>query len=134
MDKASTRSLIESIYAARIAGDTAALKTFLAPNATYEMVGAQAFADPRIFGPTDAAAAAHHLVNDFRFHTVTTIDAVIDDHQAAIFIRLEVSFRGGPPILTEACDLWQFDTNGKVTSLKQFVDTDQLRRLIAAGP
>jgi ketosteroid isomerase-like protein len=134
MDKASTRRVIDAIYAARIAGNKPALQAFLAPNAAYEMVGAQAFANPEMVGPTDAASAAERLVNDFRFHTLETLDAVIEEHKAAVFNRIEVSYRGGAPVVSEVCDLWEFDADGKVTSLRQFVDTDLIRRLIGVRP
>ncbi len=134
MDKVSTRRTIDAIYAARIAGDTLALRAFLAPKAAYEMVGARAFANKELVGPADAASAADRLVNDFRFHTLETVNAVIDGHQAAVVNRIGVSFRGGDPVQTEACDVWEFDADGKVTSLRQFVDTDLLRQLIGQSP
>jgi ketosteroid isomerase-like protein len=83
---------------------------------------------------TPQTTHAARLVNDFRFHTLETLDAVIEEHKAAVFNRIEVSYRGGAPVVSEVCDLWEFDADGKVTSLRQFVDTDLIRRLIGVRP
>jgi ketosteroid isomerase-like protein len=69
-------------------------------------------------------------VDDFRFHGVQQLTAIVDGPRAAVVNRIQVSFRGGAPVTSEACDLWEFDAAGKVTSLKQFVDTDLVHRMI----
>jgi len=122
---------IDRFWKARLAGDKAAVRGFLASDATYEMVGAKAFADPAAVGPTHAGPAADQLLDDFHFANLEQVSILIDGPRAAAVNRIEVSFRGGQSVSSEACDLWAFDDAGKVTSLRQFVDTDLVRRMIA---
>jgi ketosteroid isomerase-like protein len=124
---------IDQFWDARMAGDKAAVHTFLAPQATYEMIGAKAIADPIAVGPAPAGPAADRLMDDFKFHSLERITAVVEGRKAAVVSKLEVSFRGGTPVVTESCDVWEFDESGKVTSIKQFVDTDLVRRMLAGG-
>ena len=44
--------------------------------------------------------------------------------------RVQVSFRDGPPVTSDVCDIWGFDDAGKMKSLRQFVDTGLVRRMI----
>ncbi len=132
MADGSIQATIDRFRAARLAGDKEAIRRFLSPGATYEMVGAKAFAPKEAVGPTQAWAAADQLVDDFVFHDMKQLTAIIDGPRAAIVNRLEVSFRGGTAVCLEVCDLWEFDAAGKVTSIKQFVDTDLVRRMIGA--
>ena len=128
---AAIQDTIDRFWKARLAGDKAAVRSFLAPDATYEMVGAKAFADPAAVGPARAGPAADQLVDDFHFESVEQVAILIDGPRAAVVNLIEVSFRGGPSVSSEACDLWAFDDAGKVTSLRQFVDTNLVRRMIA---
>lgn len=41
-----------------------------------------------------------------------------------------MSVDGKPPVTTEICDLWEFDEDGRMTSLVQFIDTALLRKLL----
>jgi ketosteroid isomerase-like protein len=115
---------IGQFWQARVAGDKAAVLSFLPKDATYEMVGASAFADPVTVGPAAVAeTAARQLMDDFKFHRLEQLAAFVDGRQAAVVSRIEVSFRDGPPVTTDVCDIWEFDEAGKVRSLRQFVDT-----------
>jgi ketosteroid isomerase-like protein len=115
---------IERFWRARVEGDKPAVLSFLSDDATYEMVGAGAFTDPVTVGPSAVAEkAADRLIDDFRFHRLEQLATVVEGRKAAVVNRLEVSFRGGAPVTTDVCDLWEFDEAGKVRSLRQFVDT-----------
>ncbi len=129
-DRASILKTIDKFWEARLAGDKAAVRSFFSPDATYEMVGAKAFADPATVGPSPFGPAADRLVDAFRFDSVERVTAIVDGPRAAVVIRVQVSFRGGAPVTSEACDLWEFDAAGKATSLRQFVDTDLVHRMI----
>jgi hypothetical protein len=89
----------------RVAGDMQALKSFMAPDAIYEMVEANAFADPHTVGPHRMDAAADRLVETFTFHNVETRTVIVDGARAAVVNRLEVAFRDRAPVASEACDL-----------------------------
>jgi ketosteroid isomerase-like protein len=97
------------------------------------MVGAKAFARAEAVGPSAAGQAAEELIKDFAFEEVERLAAVIDADRAATVNKLRVSFQGGAAVTTEVCDVWEFDSAGKVTSLKQFVDTDLVRRMMDVG-
>jgi ketosteroid isomerase-like protein len=124
---------IDRFWKVRIAGDAAGVLSFMTPDATYELVGGKSFAEPAMVGPAPAGPAVGQLVAAFKFHKVDQLTAVVEGRRAAVVNRLEVSFRGGPPVVTQACDLWEFDEAGKATSLRQFVDTDLVRRMIAGA-
>ena len=131
MDDHKVLGIIDEFWRHRLAGDKAAVVSSLSPGATYELVGANAFADPVAVGPTaDAVRAAHKLIDDFRFHGMTQLAAVVEGRKAAVVSKVEVSFRGGSPVTTEICDFWEFDDKGKVQSLKQFVDTHLLHGML----
>ncbi len=124
---------IDRFWEARIAGDKAAVQSFLAPEAVYELVGAAAIADRAVVGPAPAGPAADRLMDDFKFHSVERITSVVEGLKAAVVSKFQVSFRGGAPVIAEACDIWEFDTAGKATSVKQFIDTDLVRRVMTSG-
>src|SRR5438067_4175462 len=106
---------IGRFWQARVAGDKATVLSFLSEEATYEMVGASAFTDPATVGPAAVAEkAAHRLIDDFRFHSLEQLATIVEGRKAAVVNRVEVSFRGGAPVTTEVCDLWEFDEAGKV--------------------
>lgn len=131
MDDHNVLETIGRFWEARVEGDKAAVLSFLSKEATYEMVGANAFTDPVTVGPAAVAAqAAHSLIEDFRFHRLEQLATVVDGRKAAVVNRLQVSFRGGAPVTTEVCDLWEFDEAGKVRSLRQFVDTRLVQSML----
>jgi hypothetical protein len=47
--------------------------------------------------------------------------------------RIQVSYGGGAPVTCEICDLWEFDSNGKIKSLRQFVDTALVDRMLSGS-
>ena len=130
MDRDAILDIIDRFWKVRVAGDKAGLRSFLAPGATYEMVGASAFAAPGLVGPAPAGPTADSLIDAFKFDRVERVAAVVEGNRAAVTIRVEVSFRGGPSVKSEACDVWEFDDAGKAKSLRQFVDTALVNRMI----
>jgi ketosteroid isomerase-like protein len=133
MTEINVLETINGFWHARLADDIDALRSFMTPDATYEMVGANAFADLAAVGPSAAKLAVDRLVDAFHFHSREQITAIVDGLSAATVARFEVSFRGGPPVKTEACDVWKFDAAGKITSLREFVDTDLVCRVMEGG-
>jgi ketosteroid isomerase-like protein len=123
---------IDRFWEARMAGDKAALRSFLADNASYEMVGAQAFADASLVGPAPAGPAADQLIDEFKIQNFRRLQSVVDGQNAATAASIEVSYRGGPTVTSEFCDLWEFDSGGKIKSLRQFVDTAMVDRMMSA--
>lgn len=109
-------------YDARRRGDKEALAGFFAAGATFRMVGHAALGDRLPVEPADAVAAIGALIDQFTFNRVDVVHLLTDSRTAMLQLRLEVA-TGGDPIHTEACDIWEFDENGKVTSITQFVDT-----------
>lgn len=130
MDRGAILETIDRFWRARIAGDKAALRSFLSADATYEMVGAKSFAAAATVGPAPAGPAADQLIDDFKFHRVDQLTAVVEGSRAAVVNRLGVSFRGGAPVTTEVCDVWEFDDAGKVKLLRQFTDTALVRGMM----
>ena len=98
MTRDSLLETIDRFWKVRMAGDKAELRSFMAPAATYEMVGAQAFAEPGLVGPAPAGPAADRLIDAFAFHRVDRLTAIVDGSRAADVIRVEVSFGGGTPV------------------------------------
>ncbi|HSZ52133.1 MAG TPA: nuclear transport factor 2 family protein [Caulobacteraceae bacterium] len=123
---------IDRFWEARMAGDKAAVRSFVADNATYEMVGARAFADGALVGPAPFGPAADQLVEHFRLQNFRRLQSIVDGQKAAIAGRIDVSYRGGPAVTSEFCDLWEFDSSGKIKSLRQFVDTAMVDRMMSA--
>jgi ketosteroid isomerase-like protein len=134
MDDHNVLETIGRFWQARVEGDKAAVLSFLSKDATYELVGASDFSDPVTVGPAAVAEqAADRLMDDFRFHSLEQLDTVVDGRKAAVVNRLQVSFRGGAPVTTDVCDLWEFDEVGKVRSLRQFVDTRLVHRMMGGA-
>jgi ketosteroid isomerase-like protein len=116
---------IDRFWDARLDGDTAAIHALLAPDATFTLAGRKEFTG------ISAKLAANALVEAFQFHSREPLWAMVDGLRVATVSRVEVSYRGGPHTTSEVCDLWEFDGDGQVASLKQFADTDLVRRMMA---
>ena len=118
---------IDRFWKARLDGDTAAIHALLAPAATYTMAGHKDYVDK------SARVAATELVAAFQFHNREELTTVVDGLKVAMVSRVAVSYRGGAVVNSEVCDLWEFDDAGKITSLKQFADTDLVRRMMGGA-
>jgi len=121
---------VDEFWKARVAGDKAAVMALMARDAEYEMPGARGVGAPESYGPGPVAVALDRLVDDFTFHSYEQRNMIVEGAKAAAVSLMEVSYRGGPRALTEICDVWEFDRQGKISSLKQFVDTDLVRRMM----
>jgi ketosteroid isomerase-like protein len=130
MTHGSVQEIIDRFWEARLAGDKATVLGMFAPDAVYELVGAKSFAPQDQVGPAPARPAADRMVDAFKFEGAEQLSVIIDGQAAAVVIRMRVSHRGGPVVTSEMCEVWAFDPAGKVTSLRQFVDTDLVRRMI----
>jgi ketosteroid isomerase-like protein len=131
-----TRDILETIdrfWEARTAGDKAALRTLMAENATYEMVGARAFADASMVGPAALSPVADQLIDVFKLQNYRRLQSIVDGQKAAVAGRIDASYRGGPAVTSEFCDLWEVDSGGKILSLRQFVDTAMVSRMMSGG-
>jgi ketosteroid isomerase-like protein len=131
MDGQSIRATIERFWDARLASDKQAALSVMSERATYEMVGAKALAADIVVGRTEAGVAADGLFDDFAFKDLDMRSVIVEGRKAAVECKIQVSFRGGPFATTEFCDVWEFDDAGKVTSLRQFVDSHFLGKMIA---
>lgn len=129
LDREMILETIDAAYAARTRGDRAALASYWAPDATYQMVGANML--PRV--PAGVAAmqdAVGTLIDIFQFHEVERLTAVVEGLRAVLHWRINFSTGAGNFATTEVCDLWEFAPDGKVRSLLQFTDTALLRILL----
>jgi ketosteroid isomerase-like protein len=130
MTESAILETIDAFWAARLKGDAAAMLSLASSDAQYEMVGASGFGDPKTYGPAAVAPAAARLIDEFKFHSLERLTAIVSGKQAAVVSRVQVSFRGGPPVISDVCDIWEFDDAGKMKALRQFVDTALVRRMI----
>ena len=122
MDADTIAQLVRDGYDARQRGDKEAMAGFFAPGATYRMVGHAALGDRLPVEPVDAMEAIGALIDQFTFNDIQIVQMLADSNTAMLQLRLEVA-TDGDPLHTEACDIWEFDDDGKVTAITQFVDT-----------
>ena len=132
-DRAQILKTIDDAYAARATGDKAAVRTFLAPGASFRLAGDPAML-PKVRSALeglDAAGAIDALIDAFTFHRQERLNAVVDGNKAAVHWRVTLSSAGGEKVTTELYDLWTIDEAGKLTSLTQFADTALIAALTA---
>jgi ketosteroid isomerase-like protein len=60
------------------------------------------------------------------------LSVMIDGHKAAVHLRATVAFAGQEPFETELCHLWEFDDEGQVRSVTEFLDTARLAQEMLA--
>jgi ketosteroid isomerase-like protein len=132
MDKEAVLAAIDAAYAARIAGDKAALAAMSTPLAHLRIAGDHSLLTGYRGGPGAFADTAADLIDQVRFHAAERVDAVVEGHRAAVLWRATLSAGGGAPYATELYDLWELDETGKILSLVQFVDTARLREALEA--
>jgi ketosteroid isomerase-like protein len=128
-DRATFLDIIDGAYACRMKGDKAGVAAFVAPGATFRIPGDRSLMPNVEAGGGAAMPTIGHLIDDFTFHDVERLDAIVDGDKAAVLWKLTVSYRGGEPVTTEVCDIWTVDADGKMTSLLQFVDTSLVAKL-----
>jgi ketosteroid isomerase-like protein len=124
MDRDTVLAIIDEAYDARRRGDAAALETFWAEGATFELVG-----DKRLlaaFPSTGLDAiqpAVEAIMARIEMPGLERITAVVEYPRAVVLWRATVSVGGRPPVETTLCDIFTFAEDGKIASLLQFSDT-----------
>ena len=127
MDRATMLQTIDAAYAARQRGDLAEILSFLAPGATFRMIGMSP-------GPEDAATAIGGLIDQFHFAELERLDALVDGDRVAARVRISAATGGGRYVESELLDIWRFGADGKVVELVEFADTSQIRVMLAKAP
>jgi ketosteroid isomerase-like protein len=127
MDRATMLQTIDAAYAARQRGDLAKVLSFLAPGATFRMVGVSP-------GPEDAETAIGGLIDQFHFAELERLDALVDGDRVTARVRISAATGGGRYVESELLDIWRFDADGKVVELVEFADTGQIGVMLANAP
>ena len=130
-DREAMLRTIDRLYEARVKGDKAGVAALLAPGATFRIAG-----DPMPIpgvppgeGPADRKIA--DLIDEFEFHEIERVDAVVDGDRVAQLSRVRISRKGGEAFDAELYDLWTFGPGGKIVSGLQFGDAALVARLVA---
>lgn len=129
-DRDRILAAIDEAYAARTRGDKEALARFWAPDATFRLAGEGSLLDPLPKGAAAAGPAVGELIDLIRFHDYRRLEAVVEGSRAALRWRISCSIDGGPVETTEISEFWEFDEEGRATSLLQFVDTALLAEML----
>jgi ketosteroid isomerase-like protein len=124
-------SSIDAIYAARVAGDKAALERMWTADATYQMVGEASILTSMPVTPQSALPSIGQLIDTFTFHDVERLDAIVEGNRAAILIRVDVSTSAGERHETHLYDLWELNDEGQARSLMEFCDTALVAAMVA---
>ena len=127
MDRATMLQTIDAAYAARQRGDLAEVLSFLAPGATFRMIGMSP-------GPEDAATAIGGLIEQFHFAELERLDVLVDGDRVAVRARISAATGGGRYVECELLDIWRFGADGKIVELVEFADTSQIRVMLAQAP
>lgn len=133
MDREEMLATIDTLYRARMAGDTEAMVPLVAEGATFRFTGESPMqAAFGADGAMDLLAAMGSLNGGIAMHSVTRKDAVVEGNQVAARWLANVQFPGREAFDTELCNLWTFDEDGKVAKLREFCDTAKLASEVAA--
>ena len=121
---------IDEAYAHRVAGHKEALGAMMAPDATFRIAG-ESLPLPGV--PTQGLAAMKlaGLIDNFQFHKVERLDAIVEGDKAAVRSRVVLSSEDRPETTAELYDLWTMGPDGKFTSLTQFCDAALIAWLIS---
>ena len=124
---------MDRLYRARVAGDKDALAQVWAPGATYRMAGGATAMPDRMRGSGPARPATEQLIDTFVFHTAERLETVVEGDTAATRMRCEVTRKGSERhVETEIMDLWTFNSEGRVQSIVQYIDTALMLELLGA--
>jgi ketosteroid isomerase-like protein len=124
MDRDKVLAIIDAAYAARRAGDAAALAGVWAEGATYELAGDKSLlaAFPAA-GPSASQPAVEAIMAQIAMPGLERLEAVVEWPRAVVLWRASVTVAGRPVVETVLCDVFTFDEAGKIRSLLQFSDT-----------
>jgi ketosteroid isomerase-like protein len=126
MNRSEIEALLSSLYAARIAGDLAALSALFTGDARFEIAGA-AQARPiliRARGLHEFRPWLALLIKTFRLTDQRIVTQIIDGPKAAVHWHATVHSRiTGTQVPTDLIDLVEFDGNGISAYLEFFCAT-----------
>lgn len=131
MDRESMLRTIDATYEARQKGEKDGVAAFLAPGATYRLIGTPHLLGGMSVGPDDARAAIGALIDRFEFTSVRRAAELVDGNRAAVIMEVSVA-TGDGTVATEVFDIWTFNEAGQVTEIVQSADTAQIAALLAA--
>ena len=135
MDRDAIRARVDAVYAARLAGDAVKAQELCAPEARFRLAGETSLVSAYPAAGTMAIRPAfEEIVRLITMTKAETVSVLIDGHRAAVHLRATVAFAGQEPFETELCHLWEFDDQGQVQSVTEFVDTARLAQEMAALP
>lgn len=128
-----TRESIDEFYACRLANDAeACLRQY--STTTHIVIAGDPTNNP-ISGTLDGAGfrgALQDLVDTWQWHLQDVQALLIEGNHAAVHYMLDVTHTPtGKRFVTEVCDLLTAE-NGKVTELRQFLDTATVRAVTNA--
>lgn len=127
MERENVIEVIDRLYAARAEGDLASVNAFLAPGATYRMVGVPD-------APNDAAKAVGLLIDQFHFAEMRRVRMMIDGENVAVQVHVKASTGGGRHVDSDLLQWFQFDDNGKITDITEFADTGLIATMLGLAP
>lgn len=130
MDRALMLRVIDETYDARARGDKEAVSGYLAPGSRYRLAGDADLLSDFPAGPEEAPKAISTLIDRVQFQQHERLSSIVEGNKAVVRWQVTLSVDGKPPVATEICDLWEFDDEGRMTSLVQFIDTALLQKLL----
>ena len=134
-ERDAIEQLIKTAYDARVRGDVEEVMHHFADGATFELAGCPVSSPVAmsVCGTDPVRNAMAGLVERFAFSDMKPVTTVIEGDQAVIHWKARVRATAtGQEAETEFVDILRVQ-DGKIVSLKQFVDTALASRMVAAG-
>lgn len=127
MERQDLRAALDLCYEARLSKDSEKLAELFADDARYDVVGANEMIDQYTGASSDATGVAiDDIMRLVDMKEAKPVSVLIDGNRAAVRLRTTLSVGNRPSFETELSHWWEFDDNGKVRSLTEFVDTAKL--------
>jgi len=133
IDRAQILDSIDRGYQARARGDKEGVAPIWAPGATYRLCGEASLVPSFPCGPAAAGETVDSLIDLISFQSYERLETIVEGNRAAIRWRVDFSIQDGPSGTTELADFWEFDDEGRATSLIQFLDTAKLGEMLRAS-
>jgi ketosteroid isomerase-like protein len=131
MNNSEMRSLIDSVYKARLANDSEACLAHFSEDAGFRIAGSQD-ASPIAGAAASVRQTISELVATWVWKSQEIRSITIEGNRAAIHFALETVFAPtGALLRTELLDLVTVEA-GKIVSLLEFVDTAHVGQVVAA--
>lgn len=124
MQREDMLAKVDAAYAARRAGDFAALQSVISEDAVFSYGGEQDLlaASPRS-EPGSTMEVARELFERIEIRNLERVTAVAEGDRVAILWNTTLALPGREPFATQMFDLWEFDDAGRICRGTQFVDT-----------